>query len=531
MVTISTHNGSSVSRGHNIRSSKSVSKDGHIDPNGIHETWVDEAPRKAYARIFGQAQAEYNNKQARHDYKIDDYFNKINADKKKHTVYEMIIGIYGDEVNEIAAKQMMQQFVYGWQQRNPNLELIGAYYHADEQGQPHVHIDYVPVAFGYTRGMSVQNSISKALEQQGFVKQGRTTAQIQWEKRENQVLESICNQYGLEVAHPQKDKGAYHLHTDTFKAQQDLNTIKADINASRGELEALNNKVLKLGSVPIRKVDKHIIGKEKETVTMPKEEYTNLWIMANVVEDLNSTSKRLEEKQKELDEYKNTLEAEKSKFGEIRARFEREKSDAEDNIKNAPEYKQQVQKLEAEKKEMLSINAEQSMKIIELESKVDSLQEDNDLFAMAIEQKDKLNRSLNKKLDNASKELTLMQKIFEPFQRAIELVKKAFALEEVLREPDGELSRKNGKIAKLYPLNEAPEPYAQWSNISNRIQYYWNGSNGDRNGCLKRAYAPLVKEIQKELNTVNMLDIDLLDETEQVLQMENVQSHSRGHSR
>jgi len=45
-VTISTHNGSAVRREHNIRNEKVVSKEPHIDPNGIHETWIDEPTKE-----------------------------------------------------------------------------------------------------------------------------------------------------------------------------------------------------------------------------------------------------------------------------------------------------------------------------------------------------------------------------------------------------------------------------------------------------------------------------------------------------
>lgn len=55
----------------------------------------------------------------------------------------------------------MRKFVEEWQERNPNLELIGAYYHGDEPGaEPHVHLDYIPVAHGYTKGIETQTGLS-----------------------------------------------------------------------------------------------------------------------------------------------------------------------------------------------------------------------------------------------------------------------------------------------------------------------------------------------------------------------------------
>ena len=49
----------------------------------------------------------------------------------------MIIGVYPDKeglgIDEKTQREILKEFVDGWRERNPNLELIGAYYHADEQ--------------------------------------------------------------------------------------------------------------------------------------------------------------------------------------------------------------------------------------------------------------------------------------------------------------------------------------------------------------------------------------------------------------
>lgn len=39
-----------------------------------------------------------------------------------------------------------------------------------DEATPHLHIDYIPVADGYKKGMKTRNSISKALQQMGFEK-------------------------------------------------------------------------------------------------------------------------------------------------------------------------------------------------------------------------------------------------------------------------------------------------------------------------------------------------------------------------
>lgn len=250
MATIATHNGSSVSRGHNLRKEEIVSKEEHIDPDGIHETWHDEAPRQAYERLFGQAVREYNDKQTRDDRKIVNYYNDVRADQRRHVTYEMIIGIYpadGETIADGTGKDIMKEFVRTWPERNPNLQLVGAYYHADEQGKaPHVHIDYIPVAHGYTRGLAVQNGLVKAFGEMGFTGTAKVTAQIKWEKRENEVLETLCNGRGIAVEHPQEGKGVKHLHTQAYKAEQELQKTKdsLDFHKERAEIQRNRNKSL-----------------------------------------------------------------------------------------------------------------------------------------------------------------------------------------------------------------------------------------------------------------------------------------------
>lgn len=75
-----------------------------------------------------------------------------------------------DDICEVVLKN----YLAAWDTRNPHLRLYGAYLHGDEGGAMHMHLDFVPWADGYTRGMSVQTSLSKALSQQGCKSEGWT---------------------------------------------------------------------------------------------------------------------------------------------------------------------------------------------------------------------------------------------------------------------------------------------------------------------------------------------------------------------
>lgn len=244
--TISTHNGSVANRDHNIRNPKATDKQGHIDKSlkGENETLIDEHPREAYKRIFGEALDEYNERQNRQERKIKDYFNHIEADQKKHAVYEMIVQV-GDRkdtgIDAPTERAVIKEFIAKWPERNPNLELIGAYIHADERdGTLHAHLDYVPVAHGYKNGLHTQNGLVKALGEQGFetAKKDKITAQIRWEARENKALEEICNRHGIEVEHP--DIKRKHFDTPEYKEYAaELDAVKLEIKNVNQEYDDL----------------------------------------------------------------------------------------------------------------------------------------------------------------------------------------------------------------------------------------------------------------------------------------------------
>lgn len=304
--TISFHNGTDWSRGHNIRDERYTAKQGHIDKSLKNEnvTLRDIPVRQAYDEIFGQAVKEYNAKQKRTDRKISNYYEKIKADKRKHTVYECIvqIGDRNDTGNSAELeKQALIKFVETWEQRNPNLHLIGAYIHADEpDGTVHLHLDYIPVA-QCTRGMSIQNSFDRALQQQGFHSENiHKTAQIEWQEREREVLASICRQLNIDAQHTQGiTKGRGHLTKREYiqekenilqDATMELQSIQQQVHQEQQKLNALQGKVLKQSEINAIKGKKSITGALKGVTY---EEYLSLKKTAKQVKEVQTVNKNL----------------------------------------------------------------------------------------------------------------------------------------------------------------------------------------------------------------------------------------------
>lgn len=274
--TISFHNGSNWSRGHNVRDKRFVKEQHHIDKSLSDNNiiLVDEFVRKAYDRIFGEAVAEYNSKQQRSDRRIENYYNKIKQDKRKHIVYECIVQI-GDKDdtgnNALLEKEALRRFVEEWEKRNPNLKLIGAYIHTDEfDGTVHLHIDYIPVA-ECTRGMRLQNSLDKALQQQGFKTENiHKTAQIAWQNSERKALVDICNELGIDVFQTPQGitKGREHLSKAEYQQLKD--TAKQQMEYELLPYQAVVDDFLQaepqnaVVGVPVPTAAKMLVGKENK---------------------------------------------------------------------------------------------------------------------------------------------------------------------------------------------------------------------------------------------------------------------------
>ena len=253
--TISFQNRPTLSRDHNMRNPSVVSKESHIDPDGIFEIWHDETLADAYERIFGGAVAEYNSKQTRHDRKITNYLKKIqnsNLKNPKKPAYECIVqvGNRDNKPKEEQSRAILKEFFEGWSKSNPQLEIIGAYYHADEMaGTPHLHIDYVPVGEGYKRGLKKQLSLSKALEMQGIkglqkINNRTYTPQQLWQFKEVDRLEEICksNRFDFAIVHPKREHRD-HLHKEDFILQQKLAEKEAQIQQLQQSQREISNKI------------------------------------------------------------------------------------------------------------------------------------------------------------------------------------------------------------------------------------------------------------------------------------------------
>ena len=300
--------------------------------------------RQAYEEIFRQAVQEYNDRQTRKDRKIDCYYDKIKQDKRKHPVYECIVQI-GDRNdtgnNAELEKQALIRYAQKWAERNPNLHLIGAYIHCDEpDGTVHLHCDYIPVA-ECSRGMRIQNSLDKALRQQGLQSVNiNQTAQMAWQTQERNALMSICQEVNIDVQlNQERTKGRQHLSTAEYKAER--NKLEQDIEQKlqplRDELQEYTDikrdfKTIAVQTTKIPIVKKVLVSEsELQEVENQAKSYRAI---RRQLETLESREKTVSEKEKSLQ----TKELELAEREKVCKEFERVKQALEQAEKTIKDY-------------------------------------------------------------------------------------------------------------------------------------------------------------------------------------------------
>jgi hypothetical protein len=348
--TISTHCGKEFHQGHNRRDPKIVDKEGHINPNAHFEIWEDIPVRELYNDYFKYCLEDYNKQQCAKGHpgrQIDDYYMHVKNSKQQNVAYEMIaaVGNKRDRPDDETCRQILKEYADNWERRNPNLIIAGMYYHADEEGTPHVHITFVPVA-RYEKGLKMRNGWKKALQQQGFEDKN---PQIAWAKSENECLERICREKGLEIYHPQKGLDVIHQNTADYKASmqrveeqlRDANVEDAELSDLERDLEtcqkSLDEKVSKGFSKKVSiSLDekcqildlfrhfKEILQLQKSLNTVYKEQKK---YMKKISEAIREYQRNFFDERKKLDEREKGLDLREKKVSEMEDKIKNETLD------------------------------------------------------------------------------------------------------------------------------------------------------------------------------------------------------------
>ena len=190
----------------------------------LNVEYRNEDIRTVYHELFDDALAHYNEKQTRRDRVIDDYYEKIRTGKQEKPFEELIIQIDNkDDMNATSengqlARQMLDEYMQSFQQRNPTLRVFSAHLHMDE-ATPHLHIDFIPFTTGSKRGLETRVSLKKALEALDFTGGTKSHTELnQWIESEKQALASIMARHDIEWE--QKGTHEEHLSVLDYKKQE-----------------------------------------------------------------------------------------------------------------------------------------------------------------------------------------------------------------------------------------------------------------------------------------------------------------------
>lgn len=175
------------------------------------------------------------------------------------------------EINKRAIRRFCEDFEANYQ----NFKIALCAYHADEQylnargvyewGIEHAHIDFIPVADGYSRGLTKQAGMRKALECMGFKNRYDSDGTYRnayqdfcadaQTRFENILTEEYYRYYiedkkmrmedieELEIIHPARGKGKQNLDPDVFRATKELENRKCAVQADLMEITEKKQEV------------------------------------------------------------------------------------------------------------------------------------------------------------------------------------------------------------------------------------------------------------------------------------------------
>ena len=272
---------------HNSRQFKAA----NVDPErtSLNRRYCNRNIKKVYEELFGEALEKYNAKQTRSDRKIKNYYEKIRTSKQAKPFTELVMQIGNHEDTNaqsefgVKAAEILDEYMKGFQERNPHLRVFSAYMHMDES-TPHLHIDFVPFTTGSKRGLETRVSLKSALAQQGIT--GGTKYETEWSvftRREKEQLAEIMERHGigwkqldtheehlsvLDYKKKMRTQEVEELSTELEALQESKESVEEDIADARERYDALTDALGTMKNTVERvetEVSKYYVGQEWRT--------------------------------------------------------------------------------------------------------------------------------------------------------------------------------------------------------------------------------------------------------------------------
>lgn len=307
----------------------------NVDSNRtyLNVTYCEDNIKKVYHELFDGALKRYNAKQTRSDREIADYYEKIRTSKQEKLFHEVIFQIGNKEDMNVRtscgeiAKDILDEFARGFQERNPNLRVFSSHLHMDEE-TPHAHIDFIPFTSDSKRGLDTRVSLKGALATMGFKGGTRgATEWNQWMENEKQELALIMSKYGIEW----KRLGTHNKHLSVLDYEKQERTKEVEqleqridekqkelTSANKGiqELKVENNKLIKESSdlktekYKLINATSEILFEQMELEDKKKKLESDIKTLESVNQELSTDTKKLSLDKLELLQSKNDLKEE-----------------------------------------------------------------------------------------------------------------------------------------------------------------------------------------------------------------------------
>lgn len=217
-------------------------KEPNIDFMKTHKNVVIENRRieDVYRECFGAAAEAYSAKQVEKGHperQIHDYLEHVRKDKKLNEMYEFVVqcGNMDDHLTDEQSIAIYKQWLEDFKEKyGKQFAVKQAIIHLDE-ATPHMHVEVVPVAES-KRGLSVQNSLNKAVKQAGHDNYKDMLAG--WDE----VLDTAMKDHGFERVAGDRDKQMGGVDMRTYKRSMEVRKQTAEAEA---RLECLQREIEK----------------------------------------------------------------------------------------------------------------------------------------------------------------------------------------------------------------------------------------------------------------------------------------------
>ena len=251
---------------HNNRefTEKQKQKNSHIDYSKSSENkfLVQKDLKELYEQEFSEVLQKYNDKQKRNDRKIENYYEHIKDSKKTALQQEMIIQVgdkddFNSQENFEIANEVLEEWFSDFEKRNPNLKVYNAVIHNDE-ASPHLHLNFVPVASDYKRGLEKQVSFDRAIIQQDKTLNKQRPFN-DWRAKEVDLVADLLQKRGIE----RKLVGTNeYKDVNEYKDKKDL---EREIEKLENQIAEKKNDLINLTSEKPKEINKKGLGIKHET--------------------------------------------------------------------------------------------------------------------------------------------------------------------------------------------------------------------------------------------------------------------------